>query len=154
MSNTRKCLGKITVRNKLESNIENVRVLYGAGDKNQDHSGLGLAYWFDWKTVDLECRQNVVFTTERHIGDISSESQKSTTNFVCSTLYRGYWQLYWKIGNIQYKINKNNAQVNVWDMDAGRELEITIMKETDCIRADFKLPSGNAYFYAAVAGYT
>ena len=48
----------------------------------------------------------------------------------------------------RYKINKDNAQVNVWDIDRGGDLEITLLNEGINIRVDFKLPSGNAYFYA------
>ena len=43
---------------------------------------------------------------------------------------------------------KKNAQVNVWDIDNHGELEITLLSEGNYIRVDFKLPSGNAYFYA------
>lgn len=144
-------LAKITVRNKLPYDITDVRVVYGAGNKKQAHSTVASEYWFDWKTVNLETGTNVVYTRDQTIGEIKSGSDKSATGFSCSTYFWGYWQVMWKDqgSGKPYKINKNNAQVNVWEMDKGGELEITILKETDYIRVDFKLTSGNAYFYAA-----
>ena len=84
------------------------------------------------------------------LGSILSDQDKSNLNGLeCSAEYRGYWQVYWKDNmHASYKINKNNAQANVWKMDDGKELEITLVDESNDIRIDFKFTSGNAYFYA------
>ena len=79
----------------------------------------------------------------------SNEEQSYCKGLECSADYRGYWQVYWTDSvNGSYKLNKNNAQVNVWQIDDKKELEITLIHESDHIRVDFKLSSGNAYFYA------
>ena len=79
----------------------------------------------------------------------SRESVSNKNQIKCSTDFRGYWQVYWSDKNGgNYRINKNNSQVNVYEMDHENELEITLLHEADFIRIDFKMTSGNAYFYA------
>ena len=85
------------------------------------------------------------------MGDVKSNEQTSNYQGLdCSSVYRGYWQVYWKrkYSGYEYKINKNNAQMNVWQIDNNDELEITLLYEKNDIRLNFILPSGNAYFYA------
>jgi hypothetical protein len=50
-------LSKVTVRNKLNFEINNCQVKYCASDKLQDNSGF--SYVFDWRTVDVESEENV-----------------------------------------------------------------------------------------------
>ncbi|UJR12667.1 hypothetical protein I4U23_016841 [Adineta vaga] len=137
-----------TVRNRLRYDMKNVKLIYATGDKLQSQSLLATEYWFDWKVVNIATRTNIVNTIQINMGDINTQCDKSSDGFECSTYYRGYWQLHWEMNEGFYKINKNNAQVNVWDLDDHGELEITLLDEGDKIRVDFKLPSGNASFYA------
>lgn len=148
MSHNCVALSGINVRNRLPYAIKNVAVIYCAGDKYQQRSLLAIDYWFDWKFVDVATGQNVVFKKVKQIGDVSSKSEVRADGFECSTLFRGYWQLYWEVDGRTNQLNKNNAQVNVWNIDDNGEMEITILNEEEDIRVDFKLPSGNAYFYA------
>ncbi|CAF3331439.1 unnamed protein product [Rotaria socialis] len=137
----------INVRNRLDYDLKNVSVKYAAGNKIQAQGGLATEYWFDWKTVNIHTEENIKFTNLIAIGDVNSKSEKSANDLECSTYYRGYWQVYFTMNGVAYQLNKNNAQANVWDVDDGGELEITILKEGTDIRVDFKLASGNAYFY-------
>lgn len=146
-TNDRLVLGRIIVRNRLRQNITNVRVRYGAGNKPQNHSIIGIEYWFNWATIDLERGTNVIFQRELLMGDIESRQESDQPGFDVSTYYRGYWQIYFQINGIQYRINKNNAQVNVHESDNLGDVEITLLHEGERIRANFQLSSGNAYFY-------
>ncbi|CAF0963927.1 unnamed protein product [Adineta steineri] len=140
-------LSTISVRNKVQYDMKNVQLVYAASYKLQSQSALATEYWFDWRVVDIVTKQNIDYTIEKNIGDIDSKCDKISDGFRCSTYYRSYWQLSWQMNEKFYKINKNSAQFNVWDIDDRGELEITVLNEGDQIRLDFKLPSGNAYFY-------
>ncbi|CAF1215765.1 unnamed protein product [Adineta steineri] len=143
-------LSTISVRNKLQYDMKNVKLVYASSYKLQSQSALATEYWFDWRVVNIATKQNIDYTIEKDIGDIDSKCDKISDGCQCSTYYRNYWQLYWEMNEKFYKINKNNAQVNVWKIDDRGELEITVLNEGDQIRLDFKLPSGNACFYGEI----
>jgi hypothetical protein len=141
---------KITIHNKLEFDVKNFEVLCAASMKfTSSVSVLGLDYVFDWRTVDVENGDNVNKKEKIFIGDVAADSQTSVyTSLKARCDLRSYWQVYWdtKSGN-RYKLDKNNAQCNVWEMDDGREIDIFLISEANRIRVDFLFPSGRAYFY-------
>ena len=135
----------ITLRNKLSLDISNVSVLYAQSDK-----GTGVfSYAFNWAIVDVETKENVRFTQNIHIGEIMKDKEKSVYESIpYEEGLRGYWQVYFTMGGRRYKIDKNNAQANIWQSDIGTMVEITVRNEESGIRIDFVFASGNAYFYA------
>ncbi len=65
--------------------------------------------------------------------------------------YRHYWMVTCKIGGLRHKVNKDNAQVNVWD---GRDEEtkptfsfIDEKTADGSIRLNMTFASGTAHFY-------
>lgn len=137
---------KITVRNRLNSALTNVKVVYGQSKKNTGVMG----YLFDLRTVDVETGYLILGgTQEVSLPDISVNEEASDD---CNVRFydglRGYWQVYFDMGNKRFKINKNNAMMNPWPQDGGKYVEITIRYQGDRIRLDFVMDSGNCYFYA------
>lgn len=137
---------KITVRNKLNAALTNVKVVYGQSKKETSI----LAYAFDWRTVNIETGYLILGKTEEvPLPDIPvNEEAGDNCNVRFFDGLRGYWQVYFDMGNRRFKINKNNAMVNPFSQDDGKYVEITIRYEGNKIRLDFVMDSGNAYFYA------
>ena len=138
-------LNKVIVRNKLETEITKVRVVFVQSDKGTSI----FSYMFNWSKVDVEYGNSVCFKKEISVGDVEVDQEVEVH---CELSYargrRYYWQVYFFYGGRKYKINKNNAMVNLWSQDDGEYVEITIRKEASNIRLDFVMNSGNAYFYA------
>lgn len=136
---------RITVRNKLNAALTNVKVVYGQSKKE---TGL-MAYAFDWRSVNIETGHLIIGKTDVRLPDVPVDGEAGEN---CNVRFfdglRGYWQVYFEKDGKSFKINKNNAQVNPWPQDDGKYLEITIRYEGDFIRLDFVMDSGNAYFYA------
>jgi len=61
--------------------------------------------------------------------------------------YRHYWQVKFRMGGHRYRINKNNAQANVWGMDNNKTPRFILLKEGNYIRINMMFNSGTAYFY-------
>ncbi|CAF1574322.1 unnamed protein product [Rotaria magnacalcarata] len=142
-------LDAVTVQNKLGHRISNVSVLYAASNKLQAEHILDVVpYLNDLRTVDIQTRENIRYTKTTGCDRINSHSQETLDGFGGSTKYRGYWQVYFRFGNRNYKIDKENAQMNIWRDDHHGTMVITILAESDGrIRIDMILPSGNAHFY-------
>ena len=141
-------LKQVIIRNKLDDNIKNVKVLYAQSDKNTNV----LAYAFDWSTVNVETEAHVLSKKEVLVGDVDRGREVQVECVIPFTFTRGYWQVYFRYKNSLYKINKNNAMVNPWSQDDEKYVEITVRFEGEKIRLDFSLDSGNAYFYATDYG--
>ena len=142
-------LKKVTVRNKLDDRLSEVKVLYAQSNKSTSVFG----YATNWKKVNVEDPKCSLITDREEVslGDIPFEKEATVE---CEIPFgmgvRGYWQVYFRYRGKSYKINKNNAQVNPWyPEDDGQYVEITIRyEEGEKIRLDFVMRSGNAYFYA------
>jgi len=143
-------LGNIRVVNDLKRKIKNVRVCFVNGNKS---TGDVVSYVFDWKTIDIHLQQNTVDGTysERTFGALKPDQHRAVKGFRARTDLRGYWDVEFEIKKkgqwTTYKFSKNNAQCNVWPMDSGKKVTITILKEGDKYRCNMLLASGNAYFY-------
>ena len=137
-------LKTVTVRNKLDATVENVKVVYAQSDKSTSL----VSYAFDWSTVDVESDAHVISKKQVLIGSIEKCQEVSVDDDIPFAKTRGYWQVYFQYNNCKYKIDKNNAMMNPFPQDDGKYVEITIRRESDNIRLDFVMDSGNAYFYA------
>eukprot|EP01083_Nonionella_stella_P219612 786502_1 len=120
-------LGKITVRNKTDAEIKDVKVFFANGDKwsgGNNWISTSVIYATDWKWVDIHTNQNILDGTKQTVslGNINSKEQKSTSGFRAKHTFRGYWDIQFTKSNARYKINKNNAQCNVWPMDENQEV--------------------------------
>jgi hypothetical protein len=148
-------LQTVIVRNKLESPLTNVKVLYAQSNKKTGWWD----YATDWRVVDVEDETNVLVQdrTSVVVGSVPVEEEtRVSTSILFAEGARGYWQVYFDYNGRQYKIDKNNAQVNPWPVDDKKYVEITVRFEETTnrtrIRIDFVMSSGNAYFYAKQYG--
>ena len=138
-------LEEVIVRNRLDTVINNVRVVFTESNKGRSL----LSYIFNWTTVDIESGDYVRFKKEVVVGEVKEKQQVKTK---CELPFYGeercYWQVYFHYGGRKYKINKNNAMVNPLPQDNRQYVEITVRREGSNIRLDFVMNSGDAYFYA------
>jgi hypothetical protein len=148
-------LETVTVRNRLNGQLTNVKVLYAQSTK----STRWFSYLLDWRVVNVESQTASTVEYRRNVvlGTIPVKGETSvSTSIPFRAGVRGYWQVYFDYGGKQYKINKNNAQVNPWVSDDKKYVEITVRFEEKLrktlMRIDFVMNSGNAYFYAEPYG--
>merc|ERR1719309_689218 len=106
------------------------------------------SYVTNWSYVDVEKNQKEGLWQSRQI--VSSccrvPPQGGQEKLVCALRfhegYRHYWQFKCRIDGKSYKINKNNAQANVWDMDDGKIPRFIILQEGDYVRINMIFSSG------------
>ena len=151
------CLAGVTVTNDLENcTVSNVEITSVVSSKATGT----LSYAFNWSNVDVACvdKSKGNWTWKQVVAvarDLAISPKGGSCNIGCKiffdTKYRHYWQVKCIIGNSRYKIDKDNAQCNVWKIDKGSFPRFTFREENreggKKIRIDMVFDSGRAYFY-------
>ena len=133
----------ISVINKLDDEVNDVKVCFAESVKEYSVS---CAY--DYRAVNVETEQNVYWKKMVHVGNISSQKKRESSERVYFGNNRGYWQVYFTYKGKNHKLNLNNAEFNVSGKDNGKVVSLEIMHHRSYIYVNFKSPSSTTYYYA------
>jgi len=142
-------LSGIKITNDLDQgDLTNIKIYSVISQKGANN----LSYVFNWSYVDVEKDSlNGLWQSRQIVSSPCKIPPGDQTTLECSLrfdeTFRHYWQFKCEIGEQKYKISKNNAQANLWDMDDHKIPRFIILKEGEYFRINMMFPSGTAYFY-------
>lgn len=139
-------ISRIAFINRLPDKIKNIKIIFGESSKNNTL----VSYISDFRNVDIFSNKNILSKKEIQIRDADSDAQvfSETGNlFRFNADMRYYWQICFEFQGTSYRINKNNAMMNLNELDDQGTLDIIVRKVENKIRATMIVPSGQVYFY-------
>eukprot|EP00092_Neocalanus_flemingeri_P048927 GFUD01056058.1.p1 GENE.GFUD01056058.1~~GFUD01056058.1.p1 ORF type:complete len:165 (-),score=27.05 GFUD01056058.1:141-635(-) len=153
-------LSGLNISNDLDKEVSDIQIISVISKKSAgvENSGLGwLAsgwnYATAWSYVDTT-------VSDESIGNWFSREIFPGTSIIkagdrghieCkpwfNEKYRHYWMFKCNIGGKRFKIDKNNAQCNLWDVDASSAPSFVLHNaEGSTVRLTMIMNSGNGYF--------
>lgn len=140
-------ISRVVFINRLINTISNVRVIFGQSTKSTSF----FSYISDFRGIDIENQENISRRQQINFPDVVSYAQVFSTEKEAIKFegdMRCYWQIYFEYEGRRYKIDKNNAMMNLESgLDNNSTLDIIVRKEGDKIRVNMIIDSGQAYFY-------
>lgn len=138
---------RIVFINRLQSKISNLKITFGLSTKSASF----LSYIVDYRNVDIEREENIIRRKEINMDYVEPDQQvfsKEGDALEFQEEVRCYWQIYFKYEGRNYKIDKNNAMMNLIPaLDDGCTLDIIVRRDGDKIRANMIVDSGQSYSY-------
>ena len=128
----------LKVRNRLTFDVSNVVVVFAQSP---------LSPCIDWKLVDVSSKVNIDSFKDVFVGDLKSNEERVVLNEIeYSDKKRGYWQVYFNVGDFKIAIKTNKAQANPWLQDHEKIVNITFGKYGKEFLVEFVFDSGSAHF--------